>query len=1496
MEKIKYKIFQDATQGYIQIEDIYVNHLIDTLYVQREKNVSQVGIRSVFSGATHDRFSHSLGVYGMGKRIFTSFKDSLKPLMEKNIIKNHKNELEEKIKLYEVLYTIACLLHDIGHPALSHTLEYLYNDDYMNMGVDIKFDNKKRFIVADGKIESGCDVKECVSMGEKEVERIIKRYIWSKEEGGKKTFLKEAFIFALKKAEGGHNNGLVINSSPHETMGAFQVLKVSRIKKSIEVILEKKLKVKGQENLEDHCAFIARMITGTKYDIRSIIINKKEDAVSLKLEYSLRNCIISLLNGLIDADSIDYLNRNAHFSGYATNSLDVMRLCNAFQAYFDESKSIFTVCIAKSALSSLEDFVQARNFEPKWLYSHHKIVYFNEVLIEYLIKLSSVYLFKFNQKEIEELVLKALFGKKRLYKCFNELNITDVIDWEKLFCRFSKNSIECSERKYISEKKRFTRRVKKNIATKDLDGIKPLCFKIEESAEKPIYFKYNFLYFATFVLQQMNKVLDNKSLNFQQILETSNTIHSFLDVLNDFVKRLDYIYINYILSPNIATSFSKNGKFFKATDCSVDSLFNYLFLSVRDINSLNKKADFRHEMFLDLLEEFKTRKYRKSLWKTYDEYKLFIKSMATKTGLSVDIINKEFVELIKSVSGTECCIEFEDKVSASNDKELNCIYVNCYEEESVSRLKKLNNKKEAFRSVFECLGTKMIIRLHKCQFKNFNNLEILFGEHKVNYGDISEYKTPKTYVFPYIYYSENTQEQQVGNEKILIALKDKFLRYLSEKIDNNSLSYKGEDMRSMPFEKGKIIRDSVHGDIFVEQKYLNIINTAAFQRLHRIKQLATADMIFPEAVHTRFAHSIGTFYIMKQIMNHFCVILDELKIAYTQEDKDVVLVAALLHDIGHGPFSHALEGVIDIGGNKLKKHEEWSIEIILNDKELNDVLKENFSINFAEKVSECLKNCSCNSNTLTKVFHELISSNLDADRLDYLLRDSYNTGEKIGLYDLQKLISSMELTEYNGHIRVAIKDSALEYVNQYVLARYHMYSSVYFAPFKLATEELFRRLIKIIVAYPGKQEFSTNEKIVEAKEKIQNLKLYKIYNNSITVKDYLSLDDYSIMNEVNSGLTTIFEAENKPVYKMLAKSFLYSNNHFKLKKIGNGARSYFDKAKIDLKNKFPYFNELNSVIELCGTYSAYTKNLDNEILIILSNGEIKPYSKLSKFSTNFNDNKLFFSQYNYYYFNKLICDEELKDITKARKGDGERIDKLFDSYDIRKHTEIENKYHCEKDVLQNIINTVKENYIFGEYEITSLGKTTTQEDVYFDTNKFVLAKNNYALRVRKINNNYILTIKKPGTIGVEPSETQFVRLEFETTCPECGIQNEEAKKFINDNDLIQELINKKENFKLCDLQKVIKVSNRRKNYSVKDRETQRKLFEISLDEVKYEDVENKNTIEVCQVEIELKESYNYRISLNQFASKFCEKFNIAIVDNKPKLSKYLEALTFFGKL
>lgn len=127
--------------------------------------------------------------------------------------------------------------------------------------------------------------------------------------------------------------------------------------------------------------------------------------------------------------------------------------------------------------------------------------------------------------------------------------------------------------------------------------------------------------------------------------------------------------------------------------------------------------------------------------------------------------------------------------------------------------------------------------------------------------------------------------------------------------------------------KGKIIRDAVHGDIFVEDKFLKIIDTPEFQRMRRIKQLSVANIVFPSADHTRFSHSLGCFYVMKQIIAHFDSIFGKMGIEVSKQDKDIALLAALLHDIGHGPFSHAFEDIHPKGAAQVS-HETWTSRII----------------------------------------------------------------------------------------------------------------------------------------------------------------------------------------------------------------------------------------------------------------------------------------------------------------------------------------------------------------------------------------------------------------------------------------------------------------------------------------------------------------------------------------------------------------------------------------
>ena len=1513
----KNKVFQDATQGYIEIDSVYVKYLIDTLYLQREKNVSQVGIRSVYSGATHDRFSHSLGVYGMGIKLYNSLRKSLLNELEsdnfstENVSPEVVQSLRQNIdNNYEVLYIIACLLHDIGHPAFSHTLEYLYEDDFINLGFELS--DFESSVDLEDLIKASKNSKRSVTIGEEEVARIIKRYNWIQKEkindyvssskNKHKNYLIQAFEKALNKAEGGKNYGGEMHASPHEIMGAYQILTSFDIRENIGYVLKEKcVKFNVDCELDNACAFIARMITGKKYNIYSVIAsNPDKPQDELKLDYSLRNCIIMLLNGAIDADSLDYLNRNSHFSGYATNNIDVTRLCNAFQISFDNKKGTFDLCIYKSALSSLDDFIQARNFEPRWLYSHHKIVYFNEVLIEYLMKMTSAYMYEDIREPLEKLLLKCLFGSSRLYDTLDFQFTKGNLEWNSYYNEFNvqdKTYTEYAGKDYW-EKYNDLRAHYISACTED----KKVKYKIlgnEKSQavlsqqEKPLNLKFSILKFICFVEEKLIEKFKDPSVKIEKKLEMFVEYNGFVQYADDIVRRLKYMYIHYILSPILRFKQEKNNLFFKSTDATIDTLFSSLYLSSDEIMGCKPEDPtlaFRYELFVKMLKEFKTRRYRKSLWKTYNEYKIFINNIADATGLPYDLVNEKFIELIQSVSGTAHCIEFEDFTQAKTKDNLNCIYVNCDDGE-IPGLDKQKEFRGKFTKVFGYIGNSMIIRLHLCKFKNFDNLNIKFSNQRKKYCEVSDYKTPKTYTFPYIFLEEN---EPIGT--ILKTLEENFTEYLINEITQKSIAIGSDDMSYTSLLKGKIIRDSVHGDIFVEQKYLDIINTAAFQRLHRIRQLATANMIFPEAVHTRFAHSLGTFHVMNLIMNHFCNILDALKISYNPQDKEVVLVAALLHDIGHGPFSHALEELNNIDGFSVKKHESWTTEIIKNDTELNKVLENNFGRLFAFKVIDCLESKNSNQSTLSKVFHELISSNLDADRLDYLLRDSYNTGEQIGIFDLQKLISSMELTEYNGETRVVIRDSALQYVDQYILGRYHMYSSVYYTPFKLATEELFRRLCTIIAKYPQICEINGDLKKEETCKKIKDFKIYKLCFNKITEEEFLAFDDYSIINEIKEGLHAIGSAENNELYKLLSDSFMYRNNAYKRKRIGDGEVSAFNKVSKELKKKFPDIDKLQSVIKLSKTFYAYKQDTEEEILIISSNGEVKPYSQVSKFKNNFKtDKRLFVSECCCYYFNRDICEKEIMSVADFKEYDANKIEELFDAYDLRNHTEIENKYHCDKKTLDKIVATLENGFTLGDYTITVPPDfEKNQQDIYYDTDLFVMAKNKYSLRIRTTGATHVLTIKKPGKIGDKDEETQFIRLEFEKNCAENSINCTDAINAMNENDLQAEISQKLHGFNYSDLKPVITVINRRKTYQVMHESSKNVLFEISLDDVEYKNVSNGKTKKVYQVEIELKESYIYRLNLDDFATKFCKKFSIETEENKPKLSKYLEALNLFN--
>lgn len=1477
MDNGRSKVFQDATQGYISVDELYVKNLIDTEYMQREKSVSQVGLRSIFSGANHDRFSHSMGVYNVGRQVYAALK--------KNVLYSVKNEqnvkrYEDLLNRYEVLFYIACFLHDIGHPALSHTLEYIYNNDY----IDLSSEESK-------------DLTAYVS-------HLIQRYQESKGKPvGKETYLEKKFLSALWEKENKKDLGRTLKAAPHEIMGAYQILALKNLQTAIKNILDGK----GMNNISDklrneYIGFVARMITGCRYDLWSAeavtydFADTKNTAIDKRTICSLRNCIISLLNGKFDADSIDYLNRNAHFAGYATNSIDINRLCTAFSVRFKDG--IFTECIAKSALSSLVGVVQARNFEPKWLYSHHKVAYFNEVLIKYLMKMSGEYMFFAHQEKIEEYVLKRVFN----------LDITKVF------------SIDKKQKKYLEERyKAFTYEKCDCDINKTTDIWRDM--HLSKSARNAVqdlktgYYAAENVYARNSIRWFGNYLLAEKSWNEEKI----KAVAACINEMNNMMSLFKYSFISAILSPmnplKIEMIGFPNYVLYKTTDSGIEKLLNDIRESksfLKQIRGLHENDEsektwsFKCDLYEKLLEEYSTRNYRSSLWKSYEEYILFIRSVAKGTPFTVESVHEAFMQLILTADESTCSIEFENlkraRASNKDKKELEAIYVNNYEDgEIASQIKD-------YHKIFNFLGQGMIIRFYKCKYKSFDDLLIQFAEEYVKLGEINLDKPQKDFWFPYIYYCEETlnnaeyfgeKKSKETREKLLESLRDNLRDYLTMHCGKE----RSMDIEQINFLDGKVIRDSVHGDIFIETRFLKLVESRAFQRLHRIRQLATANQVFPEAVHTRFAHSLGTFHVMKRIVEHFCDVFKQLGLQYEDSEKDVVLVSALLHDIGHGPLSHAFEKVC---GN-VKKHEEWTNDIILQDPELNDILDKNFGPSFGSKVVACLNHVCHDSTPLQYVFTELISSNLDADRIDYMMRDSLNTGEKFGVFDLQKLISSMMLTEYNGRLRVAVDINALSAVEQFIAGRFNMYSMVYFAPYKLLSEKLFAYICEEIVNKSNIYADSEKKGLRKIGQQLQSLSICRFASGKSTVEEYLQMDDYSIMHDITQGANLLQSAGDEACANLL-ECFLYRKG-YKRKHIHKNSCSDYDKFRKQISNKFQFMNKDNpfeqlkySVITLQQAYCAYQCGNDNEILVIYNNGEIKPFSESSKFfDKKESTDKLWETNYVAVYLNEKMLINDCKKIKGADVDTAKEIEKYIESYDLINHTEIENKYTVNLEMMRNAKQVLRNKELPTQYHIKGEVTEKRQKDVYFDTKSHVLASNGYALRCREIQDRFIFTLKKPGNVGKSEDETQFIRLEFEVES-DSSQMTENIIKFLNQHNLLEELQVDKgvDGFDYKDLQQIVQIENKRMSCTVENEIVPDFVCEVSVDDVEYTrcdtKVENNTIVRASdyQVEIELKSSYIYRINLNDFAEKFCS--TISDKNEKPRKSHFSKYITALQKL
>ncbi len=309
-----------------------------------------------------------------------------------------------------------------------------------------------------------------------------------------------------------------------------------------------------------------------------------------------------------------------------------------------------------------------------------------------------------------------------------------------------------------------------------------------------------------------------------------------------------------------------------------------------------------------------------------------------------------------------------------------------------------------------------------------------------------------------------------------------------------------------------MIRDPVHNLIRFDSSetdrlLLKLINTKEFQRLRRICQLGVTPLVFPGANHTRFAHSIGVLHVARRMLDRLQR-LDNVEI--TENQRRIVLAAALLHDVGHGPYSHAFESITG------ENHERRTADIIrFEESEVNEVLVKvdpDLPLQIANIIVKDLDASTPQVEMVPDFLSDVVSSQLDADRFDYLLRDAYCTGASYGAFDIDWLIEHLIFDDQRNRVILGLK--AMHDAEAYVFARYRMYRNVYFHKATRSAEVMlrlaFRRFLELLDNPDAPLEASL-PKIPESLRRAFGVQADgSRIEGKMQLADYLLLDDHTV--------------------------------------------------------------------------------------------------------------------------------------------------------------------------------------------------------------------------------------------------------------------------------------------------------------------------------------------------------------------------------------------------
>lgn len=380
----------------------------------------------------------------------------------------------------------------------------------------------------------------------------------------------------------------------------------------------------------------------------------------------------------------------------------------------------------------------------------------------------------------------------------------------------------------------------------------------------------------------------------------------------------------------------------------------------------------------------------------------------------------------------------------------------------------------------------------------------------------------------------------------------------------------------------KILNDPIHGFIRLSKGIiLDLIEHPYFQRLRRISQLGLTSLVYPGAYHTRFHHAIGAMHLMTKAVES----LRSKGHKITDEELLGAEIAILLHDIGHGPFSHALEHSISHNIS----HEQISILFM---KKLN--VEFDGKLNLAIQIFE--------GKYKKKFLHQLVSSQLDVDRMDYLKRDSYYSGVQEGTIGTERIIHMLNIVDDN----LVVESKGIYSIEKFLIARRLMYWQVYFHKTVVCSEQMLIQILKRAKELSKKQiPLFTTKALKSFLE--NNYKLQDFEQNDIIFQKFTQLDDFDIMTCIKQWkdhediiLSTLSDnILNRKLFKVIVSDKPIENE-------------FVNSLKLKIKEKYSLKNEDINYMLISGqiTNDAYKQN-DSDIKIYFKDGKLLDISQAS---------------------------------------------------------------------------------------------------------------------------------------------------------------------------------------------------------------------------------------------------------------------------------------------